>query len=50
MSKKNQWFTIRKTPRLVRMVEDLMLHGEFVSFSELFRYLIRSAWEKLGIE
>jgi len=43
MAKHGQWFTVRKTPRLIKMVDDLMCHGDFVSFSELFRHLVRSA-------
>jgi len=44
---KNRWFTIRKTARLIKMVEDLMHAKGFVSYSELFRTLVREAWEKL---
>ena len=48
MTKHRQWFTVRKTPRLVSMVRDLMREGDYVSFAELFRYLVRSAWEKIN--
>lgn len=48
MTKHRQWFIVRKTPRLVSMVDDLIKDGDYVSFSELFRYLVRSAWEKLN--
>lgn len=42
---KNEWFTIRKTPTLKRQIADLMRWGGYVTYAELFRSLIRIAWE-----
>jgi len=44
--RRNQWFTVRKSSRLVKMVNDLMDARGFVSYSEMFRTLVREAWER----
>lgn len=49
MTRKNEQFSIRKTSKMKQMVEDLMTKKGFISYSELFRALIREAWEKLDV-
>jgi hypothetical protein len=39
-------YQIRKTPELIRMVRALMIARHFSTYSELFRAVIREAWEK----
>jgi hypothetical protein len=39
-------YQILRTPELVQMVRDLMRKRRFSTYSELFRAVIREAWEK----
>ncbi len=41
---KNEWFTVRKTPRLKKMVADLAKWNGYISYAELFRAAIREMW------
>ena len=44
---KNERYQIRKSSNLTMMVNELMRRRRFVSISELFRTLVREAWERL---
>lgn len=44
--KRDERFQIRKTHDLEVMVGDLMAKRKYTTFAELFRALVREAWEK----
>ena len=44
---KHSWFVVRKTRAFKGQVQDLMKARGFVTYSELFRAVVRDAWERL---